>query len=238
MMPKVIILSPHCDDAPLSLGAALLNRSFGTDPLVAVVFSVSCFTKDQPCTGRVDQVTALRHSEEILASQKAGYSVQFLGFPEPFVRSGFESFSDIFDSERHVEEDTVWPKVNTALQMLFQNHRGLLIVPLACGDHIDHRIVRHCALDALAGGARFAIGFYEDLPYSAVLRDSQILARLPYLKGNSLSPMLFDHDLVAKLDLLATYKSQLRSGELVAVKKHWHRVGGERLWLAERARLP
>ena len=41
-----------------------------------------------------------------------------------------------------------------------------VVLPLAVGGHIDHRVVRQAGIDAFAK-AVFPIGFYEDLPYAA-----------------------------------------------------------------------
>ena len=40
-----------------------------------------------------------------------------------------------------------------------------LALPLALGDHIDHRVVHQAALEALAANAA-PMAFYEDLPYA------------------------------------------------------------------------
>jgi hypothetical protein len=142
-------LSPHCDDARLSLGASLLGRIFGVGARVLIVFSRSRFTKHEPCTGDVERISVLRKSEEELAGKIAGYSTQFLQFGEPFVRSGFDSMTDILDTSRKEEDDPVLTEVYDPIEPILKNHAGLVVSPLACGSRIDHRIVKHCVLRCL-----------------------------------------------------------------------------------------
>jgi|ERR1700730_2520386 len=233
-MAETIILSPHCDDVPLSLGAALLARTFGSLPLVAVVFSVSCFTKDEPCTGRVEAVTALRESEELCASRQASYQTRFLGFPEPFVRPGFVSFNDIFDKRRNEEDDAIFSVVSKAIDDLIASQDGLTVAPLGCGNHIDHRIVHRSVLASFKVRKGIQVGFYEDLPYSAFLPESEILARIPRFPGVSFYPVVVNRGFQEKIAMLQVYESQLRKEEFEALRKHWERLGGERIWLPTR----
>src|SRR5258708_4343184 len=226
-----MILSPHCDDVPLSLGAALLNQSFGVEPLVPVFFSVSRYTKNG--LGCAAEVTALRNSEELRASSTAGYAASFLGFPEPFVRPGFNSFNAVFDTRRNEEDDPIWPSVRKVTERLLTKNGGLTIVPLACGGHIDHRIVHRSVLAACATNPELQIGFYEDWPYCAFLTESEILARIPSLPGITFRPVLIDRGLEEKLGLLQVYQSQIRPEQLEGLRKYWNRKGGERVWLPE-----
>jgi len=230
-MPDVMILSPHCDDAPLSLGTVLLNRSLTPKPRVAVIFSVSRYTKDEPCTGCAETITALRNAEERKAAEEANYDVTFLGFGEPFVRSGFGDMDDIFDKSRVLEQDGVWAGVAAKIADLLAKHDGLTLSPLACGDHIDHRIVHRAVLEAHALGRTGQLGFYEDLPYSANLTEEEILCRVPSLRDNQLRPVVFRGSLERKNALLATYESQLEALQYEEVRQHWTRIGGERVWL-------
>lgn len=233
-MSNVMLLSPHCDDVPLSLGAALQNRLFGSNPIVAVVFSASRYTKEQILTASVKEVTALRMSEELQASERAGYRANFLGFGEPFVRAGFSSFADIFNLSREEDDDLTQPGVRTAIQNLLATQSGgLTVAPLACGGHIDHRIVNHSVVSLSDSGNRLQIGFYEDLPYAAFLSESEILGRIPQIPGASLRPVLVTQGLEEKLDMLTLYDSQLGPREYEAVKAHWIRLGGERIWLPD-----
>jgi len=210
----------------------MLSKCFGIEPRVFIVFSVSRYTKHQPCNGNVEEVTALRNKEEEIAAAKAGYRVDFLGFGEPFARPGFTNLSDIFDLSRREDEDHVWPEVFKCMRDHMTGHRGLIIAPLACGSHIDHRIVRRIALDCFRNAPEIQLGFYEDLPYAAAMEDSEILGRVP-TEELALHPIVLGTSLADKLSLLRVYESQLSSAQFGKVERYWQRRGGERIWLSK-----
>lgn len=233
-MPGVLILSPHCDDVPLSLGGTLLSGILPT-PSVQVIFSLSRYTKDQPCTGSVEVISPLRQAEERKASRIAQYHTHFMSFAEPFARPGFASLDDIFDRNRQTHEDTSWPQVHDAIQSLLAHHEGLFLAPLGCGDHIDHRIVHRSVLQFLQHNDRFAIGFYEDLPYAGLLAESEILAHVSATGDPRLRPVWVSGSIEQKMALIEVYESQLEQDDFDAVSYHWTRNAGERLWLTEAA---
>jgi LmbE family N-acetylglucosaminyl deacetylase len=230
--PSTLILSPHCDDAPLSMGASLLTRNPSHPTRVSIVFSRSRCTKEFPCNGPEEQVTQLRHREEMQAAQIAGYGLDFWGFGEPFVRPGFQQVADIFDLRRPLAHESVWEHLLAAVDRAVCSHTGLLVAPLGCGGHIDHRIVRAAVLACWTRYPHLRVGFYEDLPYCHSLSDAQILAALPVVADRSFQPHIVSEGLGPKLALLEVYRSQLSDGHLWAVKAYWARRGGERLWIA------
>jgi LmbE family N-acetylglucosaminyl deacetylase len=229
-MPHVTILSPHCDDAPLSVGASILTGTLGFQPSVIVVFSVSRYTKDSLGTGVTTEITALRRSEELRAAQIADYSLDFLGFEEPFVRRGFSSLDDIMDLQRTEQADQTWPAVSSAIYDIIARFDGSVLAPLGCGGHIDHRIVHEAAVRA-SRDLRACIGFYEDLPYAGYLSQADILAQVARHDRLGLHPMLTERGLSGKLDLLKVYGSQLEQKHFDVVSSYWRKIGGERLWL-------
>ncbi|WP_424103342.1 PIG-L family deacetylase [Paraburkholderia sp.] len=234
---STLILSPHCDDAPLSLGAALLDGVFGERPRVAVVFSRSRYTKTQPCTGEEPEVTRLRNAEERAAADRADYDVEFWGYGEPFVRPGFNpdctSDSQLFDVTRSIEGDVAWRAVSSAVEDALSRHEGLLMVPLGCGNHIDHRIVHHAVLQCYAKYPRIWVGFYEDLPYCNHICDEDILSHVPNLNDRKLSSRLVQLGIDSKISLLRIYRSQFWRFDLDKVHAYWNRRSGERFWVEE-----
>jgi len=111
---------------------------------------------------------------------------------------------------------------------------GALIVPLAVGDHIDHRIVNAAAVKA---GANRIAGFYEDLPYSISACSSEILIKLRDAERQIRSSLVPIHILdpergAAKFYLISAYKSQLPPPDLLRIASHRsHGQFGERLWV-------
>ena len=182
--------------------------------------------------------TALRHAEERRAGDLAGYRVTFLGFPEPFARPGFTVMREIFDPARPLPGESVWPEVHAALLARLRTHRGPVLGPLGCGDHIDHRIVTACLREYIETTPGAIPVFYEDLPYAARPTLEQIAARVPASwQGEPFVPVsLSGASLAAKLQLLTeAYPSQLNDTDLAEVASHWARRGGrEVVWVPQR----
>ena len=199
---RVLILSPHCDDAPLSVGAALLSGQLGSGVHVSIVFSRSRFTKDHPCNGPELEITRIRHREERLAARAAGYTVDFWGFGEPFARPGFQDTSVICDGILPVQDQEVWVPVSHAIDEAISRHEGLVVAPLGCGGHVDHRLVREAFLLSCQKYPRVTPAFFEDLPYCDWLTDEEILSLLPKLPHAGLRPRIVNQKLQEKLALV------------------------------------
>jgi LmbE family N-acetylglucosaminyl deacetylase len=110
-----------------------------------------------------------------------------------------------------------------------------VIVPLACGNHIDHVLVREAAVDCLStwpSGTRLV--FYEDLPYAAWADLGRVGDVLRTVQADVVPVVTGKSQLERKLELLSTYKSQLSTSDYAAVRFHFERVGGERLWCMTR----
>jgi LmbE family N-acetylglucosaminyl deacetylase len=169
--------------------------------------------------------------EERAVAEIAGYKVDFLGFGEPFVRSGFASMTEIFDPSRDPSADPAWRNVYAALASMMDSHVSLVLAPIGCGDHIDHRMVNRIASTYLAEHSDITMGFYEDLPYAAELSESEIASKVKDVCGKRLKPVVVGGDIGAKLELLRVYESQLDNTQIECVRNYWNRQGGERIWL-------
>ena len=234
-MPKILMLSPHCDDIPLSLGASLLAREWGAEVHAVVIFSTSRYTLRNGWNNDTATATAIRNDEERRAAAQAGYSVEFLGFPEPGVRPGYAQITDIFHRTRPFERDPIWASVRARLLDLLTEFEGVVVSPLGAGHHIDHRMVAACFLEAAASG-RFVPVYYEDLPYAARF-SSRDIRRLvpPEIGGRSLAPRLLHGGRLAdKVRLLRAYESQLSEDDYASVADHWECRGrAELVWWPE-----
>ncbi len=234
-MSRVVMLSPHCDDIPLSLGASLLAGEWGDEMHVVVVFSVSRYQLGKGWDNDVDETTATRNGEERRAAAAAGYTLEFLGFPEPGVRPGYTQITDIFNPRLPFEPDPVWQPVRETLLALLGRETGVVVAPLGAGNHIDHRMVTACCREAAAGACSFTPVFYEDLPYAARF-SSRDICRLasPLADGARLAPVLLSRgNLADKMNLLTVYESQLSEDDYGSVADHWECRGrAELVWRA------
>jgi LmbE family N-acetylglucosaminyl deacetylase len=228
---SVLILAPHCDDVPFSLGGTLLQGALGADIRTLIVFSQSRHTAAEPGTAPLEATTATRYHEERIAGQIAHYDVSFLGFPEPFARPGYGSLLEIFDEDRDPFLDPVWPEVSRIVGPLIQSHKGVILAPLGYGNHVDHRMVSRLLRDNLENRNLIPI-FYEDLTYAAV-RDDEILSRLsPNDSHNRFYALKMPMpSLDPKLELLRVYKSQMTEDYYQALLYHWNKHKGEYLWI-------
>lgn len=229
---RVAILSPHCDDVPLSLGATLLTQALGVEPTVHLVFSLSRYTASGGSTGDVGIVTAIRQAEERKAAALARYRPVFWNLPELTFRRSKPPTGELPLSERDVRQDSIWSLVTKTLDDHL-NSAGieLLLAPLAAGNHFDHHIVRHAAMEYVREHAHVRwLGFYEDLPYAAWLPPDRL--RLHVEHTAHLEPRVIGAGFLGvKLALLQCYPSQLANKMLKVVARHLTTIGGERLWL-------
>lgn len=236
-MAQVLMLSPHCDDIPLSLGASLLAGEWGDEVHAVVVFSTSRYTLKNGWNNAVEVATALRNDEERRAAAAANYKVEFLGFPEPGVRPGYAQVTDIFSPDLRFEADPVWAAVDTRLHELLREFDaaggGVVLSPLGVGRHIDHRMTAAAFRAAVPSLARVTPGFYEDLPYAARFSSQDIRRLVP--AGLALRPRLFAAgNLEDKLGLLRVYESQLSADDYDSVSAHWDCRGrAELVWAPE-----
>lgn len=233
---RTVILSPHCDDAPLSLGAGLLERALGHQPDVCVIFSVSGYARGDRGSRSAVAVTALRKNEEQQAAHIASYTPRFWNLPEASVRCGLQRLRDVFNDEHDVEADVVWPDLIELMRALIAEGHDAMCLPLGCGDHVDHRIAREAAIRCCESTGQFSrLVFYEDLPYAGCLpleRIERQVQRVTRKAGSlELESVVFGSALVpSKLALLGCYPSQLGRRELALVAQHAARVQGERVW--------
>lgn len=232
-MPKVLMLSPHCDDIPLSLGGSLLAGEWGAEVHTIVIFSTSRYTLKNGWNNEVESVTAVRNAEERRAAALAGYTVEFLGFPEPGVRSGYTQIADIFNPHLPLDTDPVWPVVRQQLLGILSQQNGLVVAPLGVGHHIDHRMVTACFREAAAVGSAWTPGFYEDLPYAGHFSSRDIRSLVPpQFSGSAFAPRALPRGrLTDKVRLLNVYDSQLSEGDYASVTDHWECRGcAELIW--------
>jgi LmbE family N-acetylglucosaminyl deacetylase len=235
---RVLVISPHCDDVPLSLGASLLSGAWGSSPHVVVVFSQSAYTRFAGWNNTPSEISALRQAEELAAAKLAGYSVEFLPFAEPYARPGYQDIGQVFDPARRIEDETIWADVRGTLLLLLDDFEGVVLSPLGLGEHVDHRIVRACFIEAAERNKGILPGFYEDLPYAAQYSSLYIRERVPQaVSGAEIRPIALKAGTIdAKLDLLGVYESQLTDGQLHNVRAHWDCRGrAELVWVAPAA---
>ena len=183
----VVVLSPHRDDAAFSCGLFLiaLLRADSTITIVNV-FTVSDYAPYLAEIGsdRIAQVTLerahedFRFCEEIIQHatvDRERVCLIDLGLQDAPLRRSMptEQVLTTEPGDKEIEQ----------LATLLANlpAAGIVLVPLALGGHVDHRLVRDVAVHIYPSDV---LVFYEDLPYVAWMtpdqRDAEICSLLPF----------------------------------------------------------
>ncbi len=223
---RVVILSPHLDDAALSCGGLLHALR---DKVSTLVVSISCGTvrvvaADGSCkvSSRKGHVSArTRRREDIAAMHSVNTGFVHLSFPDVIYRRSPLTGGLIY---RNARETWVAPRVDDMghIEELFlvlrrlclDLGRILLLSPMGIGHHVDHQIAAQVALRMAATNAGAELLFYEDFPYVANPRvgrgdpddPPQALHRL---QRKPRQRFVVPVDTEAKMRLLQHYASQI-----------------------------
>jgi LmbE family N-acetylglucosaminyl deacetylase len=167
---RVLVLSPHLDDAALSCGA-LLSMLRGL--VSRLVVTINCANPSEQKSGRRRQGHASpqeRRHADIAAMHAMDCDFVHLGFADCIYRRSPITGKLIYrDSRSHwqhpgVDDAAHIEELFLVLRRLCLNMgRFLLISPLGIGLHVDHTICAQLALRLT--GRKTPLLFYEDFPY-------------------------------------------------------------------------
>jgi LmbE family N-acetylglucosaminyl deacetylase len=230
-----LVLSPHADDAALSIGGSLLLRAYPAPVRLLTVFSRSSFGYGQLCAD-ARAVTAKRREEDLHFAAVCGAHFLSLDLPDAPLRQG-PGAETVFALHPHA---AVVPPVELAERLaraIADSEPSCVLAPLGLGAHRDHLLVQRAAW-ALAEAQGFELTLYEDLPYAARLSAAQIYAHAK-LVNHDLLPIeiSIQRVMAAKLDALKCYPSQLGEADARAVQAHARRCQPRRhrfSWFARR----
>lgn len=228
-MKSTFIISPHMDDAALSLGSAILAGRLGNRPTVVNVFSISNYTIDSPDAGDPEVVTELRKAEEKRACETMGTGAVFLDFPEVQTR-GLVTVHELNRKKYRLTRDPLYGDIAESLRDLFDRPASALaLFPLGLGNHVEHRLLNRIGRAFLNRKAT-TVAFYEDLPYASLMTVKDIRRVAHRVKRGLLPCSLAGVDIEKKIALLRIYESQMRDRELAMVREYHALRGGEHLW--------
>lgn len=143
-----LVVSPHLDDAVLSLPAWLAATSASV--VVMTVFSEG------------DEQYPQRRAEDLAALAELAVTAVHLGLVDAPERRGLpRSFRALVLGE--LEEGDTAAVLRVLLARISELSPTRILLPLGVGEHVDHRVV-HAAHRQLPG----PVGFYEDRPYALV----------------------------------------------------------------------
>lgn len=220
---RVVILSPHLDDAALSCGG-LLHALQGRPTLVV---STCCGTpralaadgSRKPQIRRGHVRPQYRRREDIAAMHSVNADFVHLSFPDGVYRRSPLTGKLIYRKERErwisprIEDMAHIEELYLVLRRLCLDLGSILLVsPMGIGHHVDHQITAQVAVRLASAGAPLL--FYEDFPYVADPRSGRgdhdgpeaALARL-HLRPARHFALPVDVD--GKMTLLRHYASQV-----------------------------
>jgi len=246
---KILILSPHRDDAAFSLAIAITNWLTARHTVTILnVFTRSRYApySDAAFVHENDQLSyvsamRLREDEHFLRritetlpkGLKSNLHMADLNLKDAPIRLRIphEELSDTAVNSA----DPAIEKIRKALAK--QSESGAmeaLVLPAALGKHVDHLTVREAALPLTAG---IPSAFYEDLPYAtthpSATTDLESLRESAEQRDEPLSPVLYQIESAVerKRKLILGYASQIDDEAGTLISNFATRYdGGERLW--------
>ncbi|MFO7538027.1 MAG: PIG-L family deacetylase [Chloroflexota bacterium] len=246
MTYNAIYLSPHLDDAALSCGGQIYERTQRGERVLIVTIAAG----DAPAaplselaqlhhdrwqlgTGTVQQ----RREEDIAACRILGADYRHWSLPDCIYRRHpqtndplYTTLEAIFGPVHEAERPLV---TALAQQMAALPPAAVIFPPLAVGRHVDHQLTRQAA--EICYG-RSTLPYYEDYPYVAI---EGTLDQVIPPDDSAWQPRvipLSDTALNAKYRAITAFASQLSTffrdqADLEAqVGSYAAQVGGERVW--------
>jgi LmbE family N-acetylglucosaminyl deacetylase len=218
------IVSPHIDDAFLSLGGCISNwLAEGERVKIIYIFTRSSWTNaypisDKKYTNSIKTITALRKTEESNLQCFTGHDALYLDWYDIDHR-GKKSMLDNFLRDRFLpitQSKMVREIENQLIELL--DRKAITYFPLAMGKwvHPDHAITNLLGWSLLKKD--FNIGIYEDLPHCTHINVEEIIANLA---GKvKFTPVYGEIDMDRKIKLLQYYQSQMSHEWLQTVREY------------------
>ncbi|HEX8380456.1 MAG TPA: PIG-L family deacetylase [Allosphingosinicella sp.] len=225
----VYVVSPHCDDAALSMASTLRALAHAGHRIVIInCFSRSDWAPRASAAGSVDEVTRLRRREDLSFGALIGGDVTFewLDLPDATLRPDWRvDASGVVPPDRKVVAQ--YTEILAARLSAVATPGGLWAVPMGLG-HRDHRMARAAALEVVGD---WPFCFYEDIPYvysrcpAEVERSARAVAG-----GDELRRLSPADDPAFWRAAAACYPSQFDESEIDTMLAQRLAAGGEHLW--------
>jgi LmbE family N-acetylglucosaminyl deacetylase len=221
---RVIILSPHMDDAAISCGGLLTRLKDYGSTLVINIFAGNPEPRDWLKGDKRGKIRRSftspqrRRMEDKRALTSINCDYVHLGFCDSIYRRDrvtrallYRQFKNIWQPPSK-EDISAIQEVYAVVEKLCTNLGAVLVIsPLGIGYHVDHLICANVGLKLMKSGLR--VVFVEDFPYS-------VASVYPGLVDNAQSAMMrlgcepgdrfyLRYDLQDKVDLITYYQTQI-----------------------------
>jgi LmbE family N-acetylglucosaminyl deacetylase len=228
---KIYILSPHIDDAAYGLTLSIskfINRNIP-------VTIINCFTVTKWTikfvSKETDVISALRKKEDVAYKTffNDKLNIVNLDMIDAPLRNGY-----IFQFKPL--EPAEWEVVDAIKKYLLENVDGILLCPLAVGDHIDHVICREAVIHLYN---KLQVLFFEDLPYTQRISQEQLNRHIQQLEEQLQVTLVNNINRVEEASInkeqaIRLYETQLNDEICSEIMAHMHALQGERLWGEEK----
>lgn len=216
-MATKVVISPHCDDALLSLGGTMLKwRRSSHDVLVITLFG-TCGWSVEP-EADLAELSEVNRAEEAAALRAADVGSICLTHPEVLLR-GYDEWN-----APPKKADQVLCQRLAADIMDHVPAGAEVFAPLAIGSHTDHVVTHRAVLAATDTLAQRGckVSWYEDVPYVWY----EPLITTVTVGGVKLKPLAQDvtEEFMRKCKLLRMYKSQIGPSEISKVREYAGRI--------------
>jgi LmbE family N-acetylglucosaminyl deacetylase len=172
---RVLIVSPHFDDAPLSLGQSMIDGALSPHRVtVGIVFGRTSWVRwFHPTRSRAPVAGAIRRAEELHAAMRFRYRVRIAGFEEAILRLDTTDPAIYLDHDFDADESPLMPAVREAIDR-WSGDADQVVFPLGVGGHVDHKLCATVGRELSDRGT--PVAFYEERPYRAYIDDDAVAA--------------------------------------------------------------
>ncbi|MCQ2562621.1 MAG: PIG-L family deacetylase [Alphaproteobacteria bacterium] len=223
MQPKKVIISPHMDDAALSMGGSILQN---TSQIKIITLCASNWTLEG-ISSDSDKITSIRRAEEQQFINKINAEFVFCNLPEATMR-GYNDWTLKCDLNK---DKSLFKKIICIINEN-TNLDDEIYLPAAIGEHVDHTLV----FETIKYLNNKNIRIYEDLPYATYGGTTERIEKIR--KTYQLTEQLTDitTQIDKKVDCLQIYTSQLTQEDITNVKKYAQNIRKdkkfyERTWI-------
>lgn len=221
------IVSPHIDDAAISLGGMMLNER-GAPQLVIDVFSVSnsseMFEEGERST---TFITKMRKKEEERLEKLTGAKIEFLDFKDAPLRK----YEKVVGMPNWSTEKALMAKLKSRLERAAEESERIFF-PIGIRRHVDHVLVSRIGIELFIEGHE-NVYFYEDLPRAALPSSFAFIdIRNPAGLESELIPIswvgkfmltgIYDSQLGMKMRLVSMLYSNMMGGMVSSRERVWH----------------
>lgn len=216
---RLLLVSPHLDDAALSCGALLAR----TDPVD--VLTVFAGQPDPPQQGAWDRLTGYSSSDHSVPARLAEDRAAFSGSPHRVTTLPLLELQHITEPRPSSDSEVIAREVRSWLEQ----GPGTVAIPAGAGFragrlvtrlermrrsrvqefHPDHVFVRDAVVATVCDEVEVPILLYEELPYLWGRPADREVAGISTVCGRTAQPVIVTVDRRLKADRIAAYESQL-----------------------------